>query len=187
MEAKLVHVPVEAGSEHNNLLKENGKMSHGSVITEPIKFGSHGTEEPKKEEVSRTPVSNVPKDAVEDWPEPKQIHSFYIVKFRRFEDPKLKAKIELAERELQKKNQARSQIIEKLKAKRVSFWVNLTSAEYFKIIYCLCYSVCSIVLSLLNCQSSGVVYNMILSSFLSFSFSCLVYILFLHAHIRVSV
>lgn len=118
MEAKLVHVPVEAGSEQSNLLKENGKMNHGSGITEPIKFGSHGTEEPKKEEVSRTPVSNVPKDAVEDWPEPKQIHSFYLVKFRRFEDPKLKAKIELAERELQKKNQARSQIIEKLKAKR---------------------------------------------------------------------
>ncbi|KAK4369171.1 hypothetical protein RND71_012963 [Anisodus tanguticus] len=114
VEAKLVHVPVEAGSD---LLKENGKANHGSGITEPIKFGSHGTEEPK-EEVSRIPVSNVPKDAVEDWPEPKQIHSFYTVKFRRFEDPKVKAKIELAEKELQKKNQARSQIIEKLKAKR---------------------------------------------------------------------
>lgn len=118
VEAKLVHVPVEAGSEQNNLLKENGKLNHGSGITEPIKFGSHGTEEPKKEEVSRIPVSNVPKDAVEDWPEPKQIHSFYTVKFRRFEDPKLKARIELAEKELQKKNQARSQIIEKLKGKR---------------------------------------------------------------------
>ncbi|XP_059284027.1 proton pump-interactor 1-like [Lycium ferocissimum] len=118
VEAKLVHVPVEAGSEQINLLKENGKTNHGSGITEPIKFGSHGTEEPKKEEVSKIPVSNVPKDAVEDWPEPKQIHSFYTVKFRRFEDPKLKAKIELAEKELQKKNQARSQIIEKLKARR---------------------------------------------------------------------
>lgn len=114
----MVHVPVEAGSEQSNLLKENGKLNHGSVITEPIKFGSHGTEEPMEEEVSRVPVSNVPKDAVEDWPEPKQIHSFYTVKFRRFEDPKLKVKIELAEKELQKKNQARSQIIEKLKAKR---------------------------------------------------------------------
>lgn len=118
VEAKLVHVPVEAGSEQINLLKENGKPNHVSGITEPIKFGSHGTEEPKKEEVSRIPVSNVPKDAVEDWPEPKQIHSFYTVKFRRFDDPKLKARIELAEKELQKKNQARSQIIEKLKAKR---------------------------------------------------------------------
>ncbi|KAL3333357.1 hypothetical protein AABB24_033439 [Solanum stoloniferum] len=118
VEAKLVHVSVEAGSEQINLLKENGKPNHVSGITEPIKFGSHGTEEPKKEEVSRIPVSNVPKDAVEDWPEPKQIHSFYTVKFRRFDDPKLKARIELAEKELQKKNQARSQIIEKLKAKR---------------------------------------------------------------------
>ncbi|KAK4342067.1 hypothetical protein RND71_037883 [Anisodus tanguticus] len=113
VEAK--HVPVETGS---NLLKENGTANHGSGITEAIKFGSHGTEEPKKEDVSRVPVSNVPKDVVEDWPEPKQIHSFYTVKFRRFEDPKLKAKIELAEKDLQKKNQARSQIIEKLKAKR---------------------------------------------------------------------
>ncbi|CAN4102897.1 unnamed protein product [Withania somnifera] len=118
VEAKLVHVPVEVGTEQSNLLKENGKPYHGSGITEPIKFGSHGTEEPKKEEISRTPVSIVPKDAVEDWPEPTKVHSFYTVKFRRFEDPKLKAKIELAEKELQKKNQARSQIIEKLKAKR---------------------------------------------------------------------
>ncbi|XP_004244233.1 proton pump-interactor 1 [Solanum lycopersicum] len=117
VEAKLVHVPVEAGTEQINLLKENGKPNHVSGITEPIKFGSHGTEEPK-EEISRIPVSNVPKDAVEDWPEPKQVHSFYTVKFRRFDDPKLKARIELAEKELQKKNQARSQIIEKLKAKR---------------------------------------------------------------------
>lgn len=132
VEAKLVHVPVEAGSEQINLLKENGKLNHVSGITEPIKFGSHGTEEPKKEEVSRIPVSNVPKDAVEDWPEPKQIHSFYTVKFRRFDDPKLKARIELAEKELQKKNQARSQIIEKLKAKRVSFLVNLPLAVHFK-------------------------------------------------------
>lgn len=118
VEATLVHVPVEAGTEQSNLPKENGKPYHGSGITEPIKFGSHGAEEPKKEEVSRIPVSNVPKDAVEDWPEPQKVHSFYTVKFRRFEDPKLKAKIELAEKELQKKNQARSQIIEKLKAKR---------------------------------------------------------------------
>ncbi|CAN4104190.1 unnamed protein product [Withania somnifera] len=117
VEAKLVHVPVEAGTEQINLLKENGKPYHGSGITEPIKFGSHGTEEPK-EEASRIPVNNVPKDAVEDWPEPKKIHSFYTVKFRRFEDPKLRAKIELGEKELQKKNQTRSQIIEKLKAKR---------------------------------------------------------------------
>ncbi|XP_016581207.1 proton pump-interactor 1 [Capsicum annuum] len=117
VESKLVHVPVEAGSEQSNLLNENGKPNHGSGITEPIKFGTHGTEEPK-EDASRIPVSNVPKDAVEDWPEPKQVHSFYTVKFRRFEDPKVKAKIELAEKELQKKNQARSQIIEKLKVKR---------------------------------------------------------------------
>lgn len=131
VEAKLVHVPVEAGTEQINLLKENGKPNHVSGITEPIKFGSHGTEEPK-EEISRIPVSNVPKDAVEDWPEPKQVHSFYTVKFRRFDDPKLKARIELAEKELQKKNQARSQIIEKLKAKRVSFLVNLSLAVFFK-------------------------------------------------------
>lgn len=105
---------VENASDTNACLKENG-----SVPNEPIKFGSHGIEEPIKEEVKSAPSINLPKDAVvEDWPEPQQMHSFYLVKYRLFEDQKLKAKLELAEKELQKNNQARSRIIDTLKAKR---------------------------------------------------------------------
>nr|GMD84094.1 proton pump-interactor 1-like [Ipomoea batatas]GMD90181.1 proton pump-interactor 1-like [Ipomoea batatas] len=115
VESKLAHVSVEAGSE-NGGLKENG-----TVPNEPIKFGSHGTEEPVKEDVKKAPAINLPKDAVvEDWPAPQQIHSFYLVKYRTFEDQMLKAKLEQAEKELHKKNQARSQMIDNLRAKRAA-------------------------------------------------------------------
>lgn len=85
-----------------------------------IKFGSHGAEEPAKGELNKIPDSNLPKDVVDEWPEPTQIHSFYVVRYRAFEDQNLKAKLDLADKDLQKKNQARSQLFDKLKTKRVS-------------------------------------------------------------------
>lgn len=116
VESKLAHVSVETGSDNGGSLKENG-----TVPNEPIKFGSHGTEEPVKEDIKKGPAINLPKDAVvEDWPAPQQIHSFYLVKYRSFEDQKLKAKQDQAEKELHKKNQARSRMIDNLRAKRVS-------------------------------------------------------------------
>ncbi|XP_059277125.1 proton pump-interactor 1-like isoform X2 [Lycium ferocissimum] len=119
MESQLAHVSVETVSEKNKLPKENQKMkNHGVEVNEPIKFGSHGTKESIKEEGKKVPAIGLRKDAVEDWPEPKQIHSFYIIRYRRFEDPKLKPKFDQAEKELQKMNKERSQIIEKLRAKR---------------------------------------------------------------------
>jgi hypothetical protein len=60
-----------------------------------------------------------PKDAVEDWPEPKQTYTFYFVKIRSFEDPKLRAKLEQADKDFQNKIQARSKIFEAIKAKKV--------------------------------------------------------------------
>ncbi|KAG6424386.1 hypothetical protein SASPL_114804 [Salvia splendens] len=90
-----------------------------------IKFGSHGAEEPAKGvELNKVAESNFPKDVVDEWPEPTQIHSFYIVRYRAFEDQNLKAKLDMADKDLQKKNQARSQIFEKLKAKRVPNCLN---------------------------------------------------------------
>ncbi|XP_051186894.1 proton pump-interactor BIP103 [Lolium perenne] len=59
-----------------------------------------------------------PKDAVEDWPEPKQTYTFYFVKIRSFEDPKLRAKLEQADKDFQNKIQARSKIFEAIKAKK---------------------------------------------------------------------
>ncbi|OIT01775.1 proton pump-interactor 1 [Nicotiana attenuata] len=118
MESQLAHVSVETGTEQENLPKENKKKNNGLGVNETIKFGSHGTQETNKEAGKKVPVSSLRKDAVDDWPAPKQIHSFYIVRYRRFEDQKLKAKFDLAEKELQKMNKARSQVIEKLKAIR---------------------------------------------------------------------
>lgn len=110
VESELAHVSVESGSEVNNI---NG----GLGLSEPIKFGSHGTDEPIRE-ANTNPEANFPKDALDEWPELKQIHSFYFVKYRSYDDQKLKAKLDQADKDLQRLNQARSQITEKLRAKR---------------------------------------------------------------------
>ncbi|PRQ38415.1 putative proton pump-interactor [Rosa chinensis] len=73
-----------------------------------------------KKEGNGVAVQNFHEDAVDEWPAPKQIHSFYFVRYRTYDDPKLKAKIEQANVEVQKKNQARSRVLEALNAKRVS-------------------------------------------------------------------
>ncbi|KAF3678514.1 putative xylosyltransferase 2-like [Capsicum annuum] len=109
---------MDSQSEKNNLMKENEKMNPGVEVNEPIKFGSHGTKESIKEEGKKVPVIGLRKEAAEDWPEPRKIHSFYLVRYRRFEDQNLKSKFDQAEKELQKMNQARFQLIEKLRAIR---------------------------------------------------------------------
>ncbi|XP_068665774.1 proton pump-interactor 1-like [Aristolochia californica] len=102
---------------------ENGKPNEGLPTEEPIEFGivdspKGTTNGPNKLEPNSIPDGGFPKDAVDEWPAPKQIHSFYFVRFRNFEDPNLRAKIEQADKELQKKNQARSQLLEALRAKK---------------------------------------------------------------------
>ncbi|GJM99012.1 hypothetical protein PR202_ga16070 [Eleusine coracana subsp. coracana] len=59
-----------------------------------------------------------PKDVRDEWPEPKQTHAFFFVKVRSYEDPKIRAKLELADKEFQKKIQARSKLIEAVRAKK---------------------------------------------------------------------
>ncbi|CAH8385330.1 unnamed protein product [Eruca vesicaria subsp. sativa] len=95
----------------------NGKVEGNKVS---IKFGSHGEQPPKKaaEESSNKIPSDVPKDAAEEWPAAKQIHSFYFVKYRHLEDPKIKAKLEVADKELAKLNKARRAVVEELIAKK---------------------------------------------------------------------
>lgn len=113
--------PMEAGIEGESALlhdKENGKLNQGPGVTEPIKFGSHG-DEPVKGEGNNV-SDNFPKDVVDEWPAPKQIHSFYFIKYRSYDDPKIKAKIDQADKEIQRRNQARYQITEALKAKKVN-------------------------------------------------------------------
>ncbi|CAN8273665.1 unnamed protein product [Cochlearia groenlandica] len=100
--------------------EKNGKVDQGDKVS--IKFGSHGVEPPKKgEEEKKNNVfssSDVPKDAVEEWPAAKQIHSFYFVKYRPYDDPKIKAKLDLADKELKKLNKAREVVLDELRAKR---------------------------------------------------------------------
>ncbi|XP_022753265.1 proton pump-interactor 1-like [Durio zibethinus] len=97
--------------------KEDGKLDNDPVHNEPIKVGSHG-EGPDKGEENNASDANFPKDAVDEWPAPKQIHSFYFVRYRPYDDPKIKAKIDQADREMQKWNKARFQLTDELKAKR---------------------------------------------------------------------
>ncbi|KAB5534623.1 hypothetical protein DKX38_017709 [Salix brachista] len=115
-----VQAPIDGVSEVDKSVlheKENGKLGKVSGLTEPIQFGSHG-EEPVKAEGIDVTEANLPKDAVDEWPAPKQVHSFYFVTYRPYDDPKIKAKIDQAEKEIQKRNQSRFQITEELKAKR---------------------------------------------------------------------
>lgn len=116
--SEMTQVPVETVTEVNNsfLHEENGNLDKESGFKEPIKFGSHD-EEPAKEG-GDIADAKFPKDAADEWPAPRQIHSFYFVRYRPFEDPKIKAKIDLVDREIQRTNQSRFQILEELKAKR---------------------------------------------------------------------
>ncbi|OVA14912.1 hypothetical protein BVC80_8951g11 [Macleaya cordata] len=58
-----------------------------------------------------------PKDSVNEWLKPKQIHTFYFIKYPSYENPKLKSKFEKAEKKYQKSKQASIQITEAVKEK----------------------------------------------------------------------
>ncbi|KAH7651370.1 Proton pump-interactor protein [Dioscorea alata] len=93
--------------------------NHGRKAEEPIiQFGMMDSADGGNEEGKHAAGANFPQNASEEWPEAGQIHTFYFVKVRSYEDPKLKAQIEQADMEVQKKNKARLQITEALKAKR---------------------------------------------------------------------
>lgn len=72
-------------------------------------------------DIEHVPDSAGPKDAVDEWPENKPTHYLYFIRYRSYEDPKMKTKIEHADREVQKKTQARIQITEALRIKRVGY------------------------------------------------------------------
>ncbi|KAJ4913345.1 Proton pump-interactor 1 [Raphanus sativus] len=96
-----------------------GKMDQGNKGDKySIKFGSLGEPPKKAQENNNVLISDVPKDAAEEWPAAKHIHSFYFVKYRHLDDPKIKAKLDLAEKELEKLNKARAAVLDQLKAKR---------------------------------------------------------------------
>lgn len=95
--------------------KQNGKLEN-----ESIKFGSHGDDPSQVEESN---VSNFPKEAVEEWPEPKKIHTFYFVRHRLYNDPKIKAKIDQTDKELERRNHVLFQLNDEMRAKKVNLRV----------------------------------------------------------------
>ncbi|XP_056167660.1 proton pump-interactor 1-like [Syzygium oleosum] len=96
---------------------ENGQFDKGAKFGETVTFGSH-EEKPSLGEGNKVSEVNFPKDAVDEWPAPKRIHTFYIVKYRSYEDPSIKVKIEQADKEIQRRNLAKFQITETLREKR---------------------------------------------------------------------
>nr|KJB61876.1 hypothetical protein B456_009G387800 [Gossypium raimondii] len=101
-----------------SFLHENGKLDKDPVYNNPIDVDSH-SEEPDKEEENGASDPDFPKDAVVEWPAPKQIHSFHFIRYRFYEDPAIKAKLDQADKEIQKWNKARFKLTDELKAKRI--------------------------------------------------------------------
>ncbi|GLJ17166.1 hypothetical protein SUGI_0297240 [Cryptomeria japonica] len=63
-----------------------------------------------------TAIDNgIPIDVKVEWPAPAEVHQLYMVKFRSYDDPQLKSKLDQADRDLQKKSQAHYQITEAAK------------------------------------------------------------------------
>ncbi|XP_039030212.1 proton pump-interactor 1-like [Hibiscus syriacus] len=116
--SEMVKVSVDNATEVDESLlhdKENGKLDKDRVHSEPIEVGSDA-EEPNKGEEKNVSDANFPSDAVADWPAPKQIHYFYFVRYRPFDDPKIKAKTDQVDKEMQKLNKLRFQLIDELKS-----------------------------------------------------------------------
>ncbi|GAB4846431.1 hypothetical protein Ancab_025436 [Ancistrocladus abbreviatus] len=116
----LAQVNVETVGEENKSelhAKENGEVILEEGVSEPIKFGSYAVDEPTKGGATNSSNDNMPKNATDEWPD-QQIHHFYFVKYRPYDDPILKPKIEQADMEFNKMKQQRTQIINALQDKR---------------------------------------------------------------------
>ncbi|KAJ9551431.1 hypothetical protein OSB04_015476 [Centaurea solstitialis] len=106
VESDLAHVAVENGKTEIVLNGHVDEKESGTHPNEPVR-------------VETAPeTTSFPKDVVDEWPEEKKFRSVYFVKYRTVEDQNLKAKLDLADKELRKLNQARDPITEKLRAKR---------------------------------------------------------------------
>ncbi|CAL9055921.1 proton pump-interactor 1 [Musa acuminata AAA Group] len=112
---------LEHDTTQDNVKGTEGDTKQGQGPEEPVSFGlvdnSNGANGDVKEGDHLTDA-NLPKDAVDEWPAAKKIHTFYFIRYRTIEDPKLKAKIDHADKEITKSTQSRLQITEALKAKR---------------------------------------------------------------------
>ncbi|KAG8047211.1 hypothetical protein GUJ93_ZPchr0008g12647 [Zizania palustris] len=107
---------VKALDVEDNLFQDKESRDTAKERGEAAVFGLENTVTAPNGATSSVDLAP-PKDAVDEWPEPKQTHMFFFVKVRSYEDPNLKVKLEQADKECQKKIQARSQIVEVLRTK----------------------------------------------------------------------
>ncbi|XP_061367560.1 proton pump-interactor 1-like [Gastrolobium bilobum] len=109
---EMVQGPVENGAEGDKYVSlEIGKLEQSQGAGEAIKFGSHG-DESSKAEGNGVSDSNVPTNVVEEWPAPKQIHSFYFAMFRPYDDPNIKSKVDKLYKEINQKSKEQIQVTE---------------------------------------------------------------------------
>lgn len=110
--------PVKAVIDEESKLEKNRtiNMTDDQEKTDSLDGSSAINGEIK--EIEHITESVAPKDAVDEWPAEKQVHTFYFIRYRSYEDPKLKAKIEQADKEVQRKTQGRIQITEAIREKR---------------------------------------------------------------------
>ncbi|KAG8087210.1 hypothetical protein GUJ93_ZPchr0010g10067 [Zizania palustris] len=108
---------VKAVDGEDNLFQDKESRATAKERGEAAVFGLENTVTAPNDATSAVDLAP-PKDAVDEWPEPKQTHMFFFVKVRSYEDPNLKVKLEQADKECQKKIQARSHIFEILRTKR---------------------------------------------------------------------
>ncbi|KAL0906105.1 hypothetical protein M5K25_024570 [Dendrobium thyrsiflorum] len=99
-------------------MEKNRRMSMADVSEKSDLLDGSIVVNRETKEVEQLTDSSVPKDAVDEWPENKPTHYLYFIRYRSYEDLKLKTKIEHADREVQRKTQARIQITEALREKR---------------------------------------------------------------------
>ncbi|KAH0449961.1 hypothetical protein IEQ34_020653 [Dendrobium chrysotoxum] len=99
-------------------MEKNRRMSMADVSEKSDLLDGSIVVNGETKEVEHVTDSAVPKDAVDEWPENKPTHYLYFIRYRSYEDLKLKTKIEHADREVQRKTQARIQITEALREKR---------------------------------------------------------------------
>ena len=126
--ADLTPKQVEADEGEANFPSEMDSKSFsnlGQELNEPTRTGAtdtlNGTNGKAKEGdyLESSNISSTPKDAVDEWPASKQIHTFYLIRIRSYENPQLKTEIAKAETDFKKKIDTRTKIIDQLKEKRV--------------------------------------------------------------------
>lgn len=83
-------------------------------------FGSHGTKELHKKEVNTLSENSIPKDAIDEWLAPKQIHTFYMIIYHLYDNHKTKCQLDQTDREFKKLNQTRFRLTEKIITKNLS-------------------------------------------------------------------